>query len=339
MNGKAIIACGALVLGATSQAQQIRFAAFGDYGQTANTQTVANRVISMNPDFIVTVGDNTYNTSNTTANWDGAIGQYYRSFIKYPAGSTSAWVSQSSATRRFFPVIGNHDMDVGNSATSFTNYFDLPGNERYYTFTQGPVQFFIISSDPREPDGTTVGSTQYNWFIQQAALSTARWRVVAFHHPFQTSTTSSHAPSAYMNWGFENRGINMVLQGHNHTMERLSYGGIPWFVTGAGGQSHYTFTTISPNSQFRNSSLYGFSMITADNNKLMHQFISAAGAVLDTFTICAADFNRDGSIDFFDYLDFVNAFTSNAAGADFNRDGSTDFFDYLDFVDAFTSGC
>ena len=54
---------------------------------------------------------------------------------------------------------------------------------------------------------------------------------------------------------------------------------------------------------------------------------------------CVGDFNRDGTIDFFDYLDFVDAFTQNQAKADINLDGSIDFFDYLDFVDRFTSGC
>jgi V8-like Glu-specific endopeptidase len=54
---------------------------------------------------------------------------------------------------------------------------------------------------------------------------------------------------------------------------------------------------------------------------------------------CPADFNRDGTLDFFDYLDFVSAFDSNATTADFNRDGTVDFFDYLDFVAAFDAGC
>ncbi|MBU6412256.1 MAG: hypothetical protein KGS45_02175 [Planctomycetes bacterium] len=54
---------------------------------------------------------------------------------------------------------------------------------------------------------------------------------------------------------------------------------------------------------------------------------------------CAADFNSDGIIDFFDYLDFVAAFSNNDTDADFNFDGVIDFFDYLDFVAAFSSGC
>lgn len=54
---------------------------------------------------------------------------------------------------------------------------------------------------------------------------------------------------------------------------------------------------------------------------------------------CAADFNNDYSVDFFDYLDFTQAFASNDPAADFNQDEVVDFFDYLDFVNAFSVGC
>jgi hypothetical protein len=55
--------------------------------------------------------------------------------------------------------------------------------------------------------------------------------------------------------------------------------------------------------------------------------------------VCRADFNVDGSIDFFDYLDFASAFASADVRADFNSDGVIDFFDYLDFVGEAESSC
>lgn len=58
-----------------------------------------------------------------------------------------------------------------------------------------------------------------------------------------------------------------------------------------------------------------------------------------TLTVCAADFDCDGDITFFDYLDFVDAFSFQATTSDFNHDGGIDFFDYLDFADAFSIGC
>ncbi len=62
-------------------------------------------------------------------------------------------------------------------------------------------------------------------------------------------------------------------------------------------------------------------------------------AMLEVVECCIADFNRDGVLDFFDYLDFVDAFSAGDWSSDFNEDGVVDFFDYLDFVDAFSHGC
>ena len=59
----------------------------------------------------------------------------------------------------------------------------------------------------------------------------------------------------------------------------------------------------------------------------------------DATLACTADFNNDTVVDFFDYLDFVQAFASNESSSDFNHDSVIDFFDYLDFVQAFAAGC
>ena len=67
--------------------------------------------------------------------------------------------------------------------------------------------------------------------------------------------------------------------------------------------------------------------------------VASEPALLTIRRSCAADFNQDTSVDFFDYLDFVDAFSTGSSAADFNHDGSMDFFDYLDFVDAFSIGC
>ena len=62
-----------------------------------------------------------------------------------------------------------------------------------------------------------------------------------------------------------------------------------------------------------------------------------------TLTVCTADFNCDGFLDFFDYDDYVNCFeTASCPGgrtADFNGDGFADFFDYDAYVEAFQIGC
>lgn len=73
------------------------------------------------------------------------------------------------------------------------------------------------------------------------------------------------------------------------------------------------------------------------------EFVEGWKLGFDTFVVaggdCSADFNDDGVVDFFDYLDFVSAFAANDPSADFNDDGAIDFFDYLDFVQEFSEGC
>ena len=60
-------------------------------------------------------------------------------------------------------------------------------------------------------------------------------------------------------------------------------------------------------------------------------------------TPCPADFDSDGTVDFFDYDAFVICFEGGPCPpnktADFDGDGSADFFDYDAFVVAFEAGC
>jgi hypothetical protein len=56
-------------------------------------------------------------------------------------------------------------------------------------------------------------------------------------------------------------------------------------------------------------------------------------------TICLADFTCDGQVDFFDYLEFVDAFEAESPAADRDGNSQVDFFDYLDFVMAFSGDC
>jgi hypothetical protein len=50
---------------------------------------------------------------------------------------------------------------------------------------------------------------------------------------------------------------------------------------------------------------------------------------------CDADYNGNGSVDFFDYLDFVQDFANLDPRSDWDGNGSVDFFDYLDFAQDF----
>ncbi|MEK6703192.1 MAG: FG-GAP-like repeat-containing protein [Planctomycetota bacterium] len=93
--------------------------------------------------------------------------------------------------------------------------------------------------------------------------------------------------------------------------------------------------------------LAGASDVSGDGLTIAGRAIRADGAeeavVVRLRTLCGADFNHDGAVDFFDYDEFVACFEGQGCPqcttADFDADGTADFFDYDAFVVAFESGC
>jgi hypothetical protein len=92
------------------------------------------------------------------------------------------------------------------------------------------------------------------------------------------------------------------------------------------------------------STVSGAAVIILPNSDVLAggAFEFAGGLTSDALAwwhTCLAEFNCDGVIDFFDYLDFVQALSDADPRADINSDGTIDLFDYLDFVARFSDGC
>jgi tartrate-resistant acid phosphatase type 5 len=291
-----LLSCVAFCVRLSAAESPTRFALIGDYGDDGKHQAaVAEQVNMREPDFIVTTGDNTYLMGHTSAedfaNWDRTQGKYYGRYIKLPERSV---YGPGSAANRFFPVLGNHDFDEG--VESYSDYFDLPANvtptsgERYYRFTRGPVEVFMLSSDPHEPDGNEVGSVQYLWAQDAIRSSKASWQIVVFHHPAYTFANSGHEPSKNMRWPFQSWGVDAVFSGHVHNMQDLTVNdppsgnpSLPYFVQGAGGHKKRYAITGKPESAtglWSNADVHGFCMIEASVDKLIVSFHDVQGDAL-----------------------------------------------------------
>lgn len=258
--------------------QSVRFAVIGDYGAAGDAErAVAELVISWHPEIILTTGDNNY-PNGEAATIDDNIGQYYHEYISSYAGSYGAGAGQN----RFFPTLGNHDWNTAG-ASPYLEYFSLPGNERYYDFTWGPVHFFALDSDSREPDGFRRDSLQADWLQAQLAASTSPWDLVIMHHPPYSS--GLHGSVTWMRWPFEEWGADAVLSGHDHVYERLQLGGLPYFINGLGGGAIYHFDQIDPASQARFNADYGAMLVEANETSIVFQFITRTGEVIDTFSL------------------------------------------------------
>jgi tartrate-resistant acid phosphatase type 5 len=256
-----------------------KYAVIGDFGSDDDHELDVSRLIkSWNPELILTVGDNNY-PDGEASTMDRNIGKYFHEFI-YPYTGT---YGAGATVNRFFPSLGNHDWDnrAGAPAQPYKDYFTLPGNERYYDFVAGDVHFFAIDSDDREPDGNTSNSVQAVWLRNRLAASTAKWKIVYFHHPPYSSRTSD----TDMRWPFQEWGATAVITGHAHVYERVMRNGFPYMTNGLGGESTGTFGTPIAGSVVRFGNDYGAQLITANSEFITFQFITQAGLVIDTFTI------------------------------------------------------
>ncbi len=273
----------------------LTFTALGDFGiNNTNEANVANLITSLNPDMMVTMGDNNY-PNGAASTMDANVGQYFHNLIGAYTGSYGA----GSPTNRFFPSPGNHEWDAANMQP-YIDYFTLPGvgftnssgNERYYDFVMGPVHFFALDSDPNEPNGRTSGSVQGQWLQARLAAATEPWKVVYFHQPPYSSGTT-HGPTPEMAWPFEAWGADAVLGGHEHHYERIVRDvngdglSIPYIICGSGGNNLYSFGTPTTGSVVRYNANYGTVYAIATDTTLTFRFysITSGGTLIDTMQL------------------------------------------------------
>jgi tartrate-resistant acid phosphatase type 5 len=257
----------------------IRFAVIGDYGSGDHIEKqVAQMVESWKPEFITTVGDNNYPTGQAQT-IDRNIGQFFHAYISPYKGNYGT----GATTNRFFPIIGHRDWDSPEGLRPYLDYFELPGNERYYEFAWGPVHFFMLDTDLREPDGATATSIQGRWLERKLAESKAPWKLVFAHHaPY----SSGRVPDfEHMRWPFKAWGVDAVLSGYYHVYERLLVEGVPYFVNGMGGAFISGFGETDERSQFRYDANNGAMLVDAADARITFRFVDRDGRIVDEYAL------------------------------------------------------
>jgi len=259
------------------QDEPTSFAIIGDFGDDDSDElAVANMVKGWNPDFIITTGDNSYDSTPI----DNNIGKYYSDYIYPYSGSYGS----GATINKFWVTLGNHDYSDGGGIDAHYNYFVLPNNERYYDKVIGNVHLFMINSCGQEPNGTSSTSIQANWIkarMIDCVTNHNHWRVAAFHHPPYSS--GSHGSSTNMQWGFQALGMHFVVAGHDHDYERLEVNGFPYFVNGSGGRNLRSFSSsILSQSVVRYNAKYGAQLVEINGTVMTIKFYAVPGTLIDT---------------------------------------------------------
>lgn len=258
-------------------------------------EAVADRVKSWNPDFIISVGDDSY-WCRLSNNFDDNVGPFYRSYIFpykgiYGTGST---------TNKFYPVLGNHDYKTyidghgdctrggKNGETLWKEYFSKSSN--YYDYVVGNVHFFAMNFNPEEKNGIDVNSVQAQWLKNKLASSTAQFKIVYGHMPIYVSCDpgSTHCSNPILQWPFQDWGADVVLSGDVHFYERNVVNGFTYIVNGIGGSKmDATTSTFLPETIKHYKDKWGAMRATVNSteNYIRFELYTYDNELIDDFLI------------------------------------------------------
>ena len=229
-------------------ADSVTFAVIGDYGQNSSEEgQVADMIKKWGVDFIITTGDNNY-LLGSRSSLKKNITKYYGDFIynpDAPANLQCHGKAEKEKINRFFPCPGNHD-NYTKGMKPYLDYFTLPGDEKNYDFSWGPVQFFSINTG-KDAKIDCCESPESKWLQAGLSKSTSPFKLVYFHHP--PFSTGEHGNAVKMQWPYSQWGVDAVLNGHEHFYERVqdSTAERPVYITcGSSGNTHLYGCKVNP---------------------------------------------------------------------------------------------
>ncbi|MEW5960815.1 MAG: metallophosphoesterase [Chloroflexota bacterium] len=224
---------------------------------------------------VVTLGDNAY-PNGTLAQFNNCYGP--------------TWGRHKSRTR---PAPGNHDYHTAGASGYYT-YFGATasplethctGNcKGYYSYTLGDWHLIVLNSEIAHE----AGSAQEQWLRADLAAHPSKCTLAYWHKPRFSSGRHGNNASVQPFWqALYEYGVDVVLNGHDHTYERFApqnptgqadpSQGIREFVVGTGGAGLYPFPTIQPNSEVRNNVTWGVLKLTLHATSYDWEFIPVAG--------------------------------------------------------------
>ena len=262
--------------GAVDSAKKVSFYMYGDTRSDPQSHNLVAKAImqavskdAKSQTFIVSSGDLVSN-GESESTWDS---QFFDS--KYTN------LSNMFANLPFLASLGNH---AGNGKL-FAKYFPYPmykANRFYYSFDYGPVHFTILD----QFTNYSKGSTQYNWFKNDLASSSKKWKIVLLHMPGWSAGGHSNNEDVQnlIQPLCKQYGVSLVVAGHNHYYARAVVDGVQHITAGGGGAPLYAPKSNQP-KVVKYEETYHFIKVNIDNNKLNFSAIRPNGSVIESVNI------------------------------------------------------
>jgi hypothetical protein len=193
---------------------------------------------------------------------------------------------------------GNWDYQAAAGIAGWKTYFGLVNT--YRSKVLGTMEFFFYDTNIENTDNNTAGGVagaqldiMGKWLLAALAASTATWKIVVAHHPAFTSSSHHGGPSnngtyaaslTCMQWDWKSLGVALVIQSHDHVVERMLVNGTFYQTFALGGGAANAFGTPIPESQYR-STTAGYLKIHDSTTKLVIEHFDINNLLLDRVAI------------------------------------------------------
>jgi 3',5'-cyclic AMP phosphodiesterase CpdA len=249
----------------------VRVAALGDFGtgdrfQARVARALCDHLIDEPFTHVVTTGDNIYPFGDPR-DFEPNFFEPYQCLF--------------DAGVRWHASLGNHDAFTGGGQAEI----DEPAfgmRDSYYTWRLGPLTFVMLDSNDFD-------DAQLEWLDR--ALDKARaapWTIVAFHHPVYGAGLHHGSTEGFEEMfasRFDEAGVDLVLNGHDHLYTRATDGGVTYLVTGGGGATLDVCRIPMPDPVDQCFSTLHFVAIEATRSALTTTAIMDTGKVIETVKI------------------------------------------------------
>lgn len=204
-----------VAFGGSPSGSLYNFGAAGDWGCNSNTGKTAALLKDKNPDRVLALGDYSYLTTSDASN---------------PA---QCWLDRISSIKSITrPATGNHEDDSNEGYSNYQNAFGFSSPYFAFTFNGGTTtQTRVIVMDS-DRNSFSVGSSQYNFVLNELKKTGYKWKIVYLHKQMYTSSNTCSSSSC-SNTGsdatnlrniyhklFDQYGVDLVLNGHVHNYQR-----------------------------------------------------------------------------------------------------------------------
>jgi predicted phosphodiesterase len=240
-----------------------RFAVIGDTGTGDKYENEVALVLIKGREvfpftFVLMMGDNLYG-SERPQDYAKKFEQPYKALL--------------DANVAFYATLGNHD----DPNQRLYKPFNMNG-ERYYTFTKGPIRFFVL-------DSNYMDNKQLAWLEGELRKSTDTWKMAYFHHPLYSSG-GRHGSEVDLRQQLEplflKYGIDVVFAGHEHFYERIRpQRGIHYFTSGGGAKLREGDVKRSELTAVAFDTDRSFMLVEVNDDTFRFQTISRLGKRVD----------------------------------------------------------